>query len=392
MSTRSCSWRKRCSRAIEPVAVRKSMGGFRGSKLSQGSCAVSIEAWLDARFHSIGRPVLSNERRASGRQHRVVGDAWRRLGSTVAATGLTMAATGTSHAQSQSDPKRAMAQALFEQGRSDFGKHEYHRACQKLAESRKLDSAPGTLLNLALCYEVEGKLASAWAEYNVVAAVAEKTGDVERGKIAAERIRILAPRLSHIVIHVPPESRLLDITISVDGVTLGPGAWETPLPADPGVHVVSAKAKDRVEWTHQVTISKDAELCSISIPVLTIPERPSTPRPAGLSPVRAIGLGALGVGAASLIAGTYFGLRARASWQDRNRHCSSGVCDSLAVESWRDAKRFSTAADGAFALGVVAAGAAAYLLLVPIQPVAKSHRLELSATASGLSIRLGGPL
>jgi hypothetical protein len=336
--------------------------------------------------------VLSNEGRSSGRRRRVVRNALRMLSSAIAATGLTVAATETSHAQSQSEQERAMAQALFEQGRSDFGRQEYHRACQKLAESRKLESAPGTLLNLALCYEVEGKLASAWAEYNVVVAMAEKTGDLERKKIATERIRSLTPRLSHVVIHVPPESRLPDITISVDGVTLGPGAWETPLPADPGSHVVSAKAKHRVDWKHQVTIERDAELHTITIPALAVPVPPATLPPAGLRPVRAIGLGVLGVGTASLLAGTYFGLRARSSWRDRDRHCNAGVCDGIAVESWRDAKRLATAADGAFALGIVAAGAAAYFLLVPIQPAATIQRVELSASRSGLSIGLGGPL
>ena len=77
----------------------------------------------------------------------------------------------------------------------------------------------------------------------------------------------------------------------------------------------------------------------------------------------------------------YFALRTRASWAEREHHCSSGRCDDQAVEAWRDAKRSAFAADLSFASALVATGVGAYLLIVehreatraPARPIRLVH-------------------
>jgi RNA polymerase sigma factor (sigma-70 family) len=65
--------------------------------------------------------------------------------------------------------------------------NDFATACPKFAESYRLDPAAGTLVGLALCNEGEGKSASAWAEFLLVAREAKKSG--RRPRAARARAR-----------------------------------------------------------------------------------------------------------------------------------------------------------------------------------------------------------
>ena len=81
------------------------------------------------------------------------------LASALLATAL-LVAPAVSAAEPGADPV-TMAEALFQQGKQLLERGDAHAACPKLAESLRLDRATGTLLALAMCHEVEGRLASA---------------------------------------------------------------------------------------------------------------------------------------------------------------------------------------------------------------------------------------
>jgi hypothetical protein len=86
------------------------------------------------------------------------------------------ARTGVAQTTSES---AAQAEALFREGRVLIKAGQTSEACAKFAESQRLDPQTGTLLNLALCHEDEGKTASAWAEFNEVS---------ERSGATSERV------------------------------------------------------------------------------------------------------------------------------------------------------------------------------------------------------------
>jgi len=183
------------------------------------------------------------------------------VSTVVAAAGLTR----TAHADPQ---EQQLAQALFEEGRRLMDQKKYPEACPKLAESQRLDPGGGTLLNLAICHEKEGKLATAQVDYNEALALATRDSRQDRQKIARERIAAidrLVPRLTIVVAHAASEIEGLELKL--DGLVLRRAAWGVATPVDPGTHVVEANATGRTPWSGTIVVEV-AQKKSIEVPVI----------------------------------------------------------------------------------------------------------------------------
>ena len=92
---------------------------------------------------------------------------------------------------------------LFKEGRALAKANKFAEACEKFRQSQELDPELGTLFNIAQCEEKIGKLASALAAYQEVAA---KDTNAQRQALAAEYQSKLAPRVPKLVVQLesPP--------------------------------------------------------------------------------------------------------------------------------------------------------------------------------------------
>src|SRR5687768_3323445 len=104
---------------------------------------------------------------------------------------LTLAATLATSAgaqESASTDSTARADSLFREAEQFFRAGEIAGACARLAESHRLDPALGTLINLALCHERQGRTATAMTELHEALATAKEKGQTERQRLLTEEI------------------------------------------------------------------------------------------------------------------------------------------------------------------------------------------------------------
>ncbi len=149
-------------------------------------------------------------------------------------TRLLLAATLLANASvAAADPDDTAAGAL-KHGQTALRAGRVHEACQAFEASEKLDAKIDTELDLADCYEQDGKLMAAAKLYR---AAAEKDSNAARAKTSSEkaaRLETLAPKL-RFAINPRPDG----LVIKVDGVEV---ANTGDIRVDVGPHEVTATA------------------------------------------------------------------------------------------------------------------------------------------------------
>ena len=129
---------------------------------------------------------------------------------------------------------------------------------------------------LALCQEQQGKLASAWSAFADVESRSRLEGRADRERTAREHGSALRPRLSTLTVEVPPQvADTPGLTMAIDGVPIGRGAWNSPIPVDGGNHVVEAVAPGRPPWKTFLTVRARTRPSRVAVVVLPAPADPA---------------------------------------------------------------------------------------------------------------------
>ncbi|UQA62194.1 tetratricopeptide repeat protein [Polyangium aurulentum] len=283
----------------------------------------------------------------------------------------------------------AMAEALFKEAKELLKRGKVPEACRKLEGSYRIDPAPGTLLNLALCHEKEGKTASAWGELNESLQIAKKTNRKDREKIAREHIAAIEPKLSRFVVAVPAEAQVNGLVVEMDGVPLEKGAWGTAIPIDPGEHAAVAKAPKYRTWESKLTV-EEAKVATLLVPKLERVPDAKPPEPAGQWK-KPVGYSMLGVSAVLLGLGTVFGVRAMSLGNETADGCKNMVCNEAGWEALQSGRSSATAANVLLPIGLAAAGVGAFFLITAPRSTdgapssaGKDARIEVRAGAVAL--------
>ncbi len=172
------------------------------------------------------------------------------LGALVLASLLIASA-----AQAQNDA--ALAEALFNQGRTAFDEGDYGEACAKFSESYRIEATLGTQLNLAACEAKRNHVATAWGLFR---AVEQKlTVKDPRRAYVQKNIEELEPRVPHVVLRLKKGSPV-ETTIRVGVVQVGAAGFGQGLPVDPGHHRWVVSAPQRENSLLELTIQEGETL------------------------------------------------------------------------------------------------------------------------------------
>lgn len=194
-----------------------------------------------------------------------------------------IAVPSVARAQAPSPSDQRLAEALFDEGRTLMAAGKFAEACPKLAESERLDPGGGTLLNLALCHESEGKVATAQIELDAAKRQAQADKRPDREKIATEHLAAIAPKIPKLTVRVLKDEPTLEV--KVDGAVLPKPAWGVPVATDPGKHVIEASA----QWKVPVRLEADVAAGTtktVDVPgLLTTSQAYATPNPQPEGPI-----------------------------------------------------------------------------------------------------------
>jgi len=264
------------------------------------------------------------------------------------------------------------AEELFQEGRRLLTAGQTDEACARFAESYGMVASSGTLLNLALCHQTQGKTATAWGEYKAAARLARNQGREDRASVADGKAQALEPTLARVT--TTAAEAVAGLRVATEGGPLGDGGLSVELPIDPGTYKVTVTAPGYLPWTTTLEV-KEAQQIALEIPRLepealpapvTRADEPSSVlRSAGGPDVAAdsgrssLGLYLGGGGAALLTAGTVFWSVAYAELQSAKDACTQGCSGAERDSRISDIQTLKGVAVGAWIAGgalVVASG------------------------------------
>jgi len=282
-------------------------------------------------------------------------------GALLAGSSVRADGAGTDRATAQ-----ATDQALFDRAKELMAEGRANQACPMLEESQRLDPAGGTLINLAHCYEQQGRSATAWSTFLEAAAAARVAGHLERERAARARATVLAPRLPRIVIDVAAKDTP-GLEITRDGSLVGKAQWGVPIPLDKGEHRVSASAPGRRPWEKALFVKDTPATELVSVPELE-QQAASDTSSDRLGTQRTWAVIAGSVGTAGIATGTVFAFLSKSRSDDANPYCQGSACrDQRGVELKADAIAYGNVATIAYIAGaaVLTGGAVLWLTAKP---------------------------
>jgi hypothetical protein len=240
-------------------------------------------------------------------------------------------------------------------------------ACQKFAESLALARRGGTLLNLAVCREKEGRYTAALPLLREARERALKDGRADRAALAEDHLEGVERRLSWLTVRLAPGAAVPGLVVRRDGEELPGESLGAREAVDPGPHTVTAAAPGRARFEATVTVGTAGDAQVVEIPG----EAPALePRGGGTSTAaalrRPVGWTITALGLTTLVVGSAFGVEAIRDVRESAPSCPMNVCTTVAAyQQNQQAHRAARIADIAIPTGLPVGAAGLYLLLQP---------------------------
>jgi hypothetical protein len=284
----------------------------------------------------------------------------------------------------------AAAQGLFDAAKQLVAAGKLAEACPKFLASFRLDPKPGTVVNLADCYEKTGRVASAWARYLEAATLSQRAGQTEREQYAKDHAAALEPRIARLTVATTATTPGLEVLR--DGAVEDAAVLGTPVPVDSGPHLIEARAPGKKPWSKSVDVPAGPGRIAVEIPALedavqagpvarppprhdeAPPASPPAPRTG--SARKPVGFAALAVGGVGVVVGAVTGGLAVGKHSSLAAACTPSGCVNQdgAISTYHT---LGTISD----VGLVAGGAIAVTGLVLVLTAPKTSPAQAAWVA-----------
>jgi hypothetical protein len=275
------------------------------------------------------------------------------------ALALVLVATPSFAAKSKGDE-------AFEKGRAALAQGDYVGACTFFEESVKLDPAPGTVLNLGICNEKQGKYIAAVTHYkNAALAFGKSPAHLDAEKRAEEAERKVALVIVRRSPNLPADAR-----VSINGRQLKAEELEQPMRIDPGPVELSVDADgfERNVTPVRAESGMQSEAIAVQGARLSTKTVVKTELRDGVSPLRTVGFVVGGVGVASVLVGGITGALAMGQagiYRDAcDRRATPNVCTQRGYDSAQSLKTLAPLSTITLIAGGVLVAAGVTLILV----------------------------
>jgi hypothetical protein len=160
---------------------------------------------------------------------------------------------GTWLASADDTPPAKRADELFERGRTLLDEGRYPEACEAFDESMRMEPGGGTLLNLALCHELEGRFATALREYHEALDRAIADGRQDRIQLARTRLEVVTARVARFAVEIVDAT---GVTMTMNGVPVPKPEWGA-IALDPGPHTLVVSSPGVPRFSHRFVVPRE---------------------------------------------------------------------------------------------------------------------------------------
>lgn len=269
-----------------------------------------------------------------------------------------------SNAAAADEDPSVRADRLFREAEAFFDFGDIPRACATWADSLRMQPKLGTLLNLALCHETMGRIATAWKEYHYGAAWAAQNGQKDRQKFAHEHASQLEPRLPRVALQLAPDQTYS--TIEIDGEPLPEPEWVLPFYLDPGAHTIAVTAPGKKRKTIPINVTSAPSSQQVAIGDLEDLERAAPPAPTyhlERTWMTTAGIATTGAGLATLAVSLFFGFSAADGRDDLRSRCNGNRCVATGIQAYKDVQTNATLSTWLAVSGAVVTGVGVGLIV-----------------------------
>ncbi|MEP7124250.1 MAG: hypothetical protein ABJE95_25205, partial [Byssovorax sp.] len=287
---------------------------------------------------------------------------------------VTLVSWAPERAFAQSEGEPSPAEEQFHQGREAFARGDYPVALRLFRSSQELDPGRGKLVNIALCEEKLGLVATAERHLREIVPLLEARDP--RLAIVQQHLIDVGPRVPHLRVDLATRASM-GATVTFDGAPLTSTTLGTEMAVEPGSYALRVNASGVPERRYDVVVEEGKSIALTVEPGVAVPPQPAARYEAPPAPShrRQVGLVVGSTGMAALTAGTITGILALADRDAIESECPSRVgCSAAIVGRAAAGKSLSIVSAISLSAGAIGVGVGIYFVV--------SHRKSGGAAAA----------